>query len=110
MLNLKVVLVAWDVFMNADLWLRCSVVFDLHLEVKRCDSLKRDWNDFFTFRLPRAVAVSLSWLIEACAWTRVNGLLDCDRREMFAGVVISRVGQFLEGVFVGTGLGGLRPD
>lgn len=99
-LDLEIVLVCWNALVNTDLGLWCTVVLDLDFEIEGCNTLQCDWDDFLAFRLARAKTVCLAGLVEASRRARMNNLLDCDGREVLLGVVISRVGQFLERVLV----------
>lgn len=106
-LDLEVVLVCWDILVNANLGLGRAMVLDLHFQIEGRNTLQCDRDDFFAFRFSGAVAVGLSWLVEASTWAWVNGLLDGDGREVFLGVIVAGVGELLKGVLVRAGLGGL---
>ncbi len=87
-------------------------MFNFELKMEGWYSCERDWNDFFTRCVTRAVTVCLSRGVKVCRWPRVDSLLDNERTTFpFALIIVgipklSKLVEIEPGIGSGHGYGG----
>lgn len=103
-LDLEVVFVCGDVFVDGDFGFGGAVVFDFDFEVEGCDTFEGDGYDFFTVLFAGAVAVGFAGVVEASVGAGVDGLDDGHGCEMSRGVVVLGISELNEFILIAASL------
>ena len=86
------------------------MVLEFYLDSKRRNASQCDRNDLFADGFNSAVAVCLARIGEMCQWAGVDLLLEGDRGEVTAIVIVVVVSEFDELVFYQTRLRSVQLD